>query len=320
MQPDNSYTPNTLWGTNLSGDLNNIENENGSISKSSNNNNDNNNTNNNNGKGLKTPPRSMRKRTTADASPIGLLAALCEQRNASQTLPHSLPLSQHQLNSGISSSSSSSSHPSGSMNNNILHKNSSSSSSSSASSSSAPLMVFQSPPYCPSNNNNNNNNNSKNNNDNNNDNGVILNDNDTSDSEDEEDRYYTETKSGNGNGKILNTNLEKKNIYEKKDSESLTQGPTTKKHPFHKVNVNNDNKKENGEKNENENEIENENDGNIVEDYGIDSPGSSLTPCLSPPSSTFSSILNNPNPGIDHHNVNNQSTTTKSASSPSRGV
>ena len=94
MQPDSNYTVSkSLWGTNLNGDLNHTQNDKeeedrggggggggGSLTLGG------------NGRGcerdrmleLKTPPRSGRKRS-ADASPIGLLAALCEERNISST-------------------------------------------------------------------------------------------------------------------------------------------------------------------------------------------------------------------------------------------
>ena len=100
MQPDNNNysVSKSLWGTNLNTDLNHTKNEN-----------DNENDNNKEGEEgrdrkdglgscndsvirknneldrmfeLKTPPRAGRKRA-ADASPIGLLAALCEERNVS---------------------------------------------------------------------------------------------------------------------------------------------------------------------------------------------------------------------------------------------
>ena len=104
MQPDNSYTPNAVWGTNLSGDLT------GDLSRINRNDTgrsgqgsgigglgvgDGRGSGHGSGQGvghgrgleggMRTPPKSGRKRT-ADASPIGVLAALCEERNASQTL------------------------------------------------------------------------------------------------------------------------------------------------------------------------------------------------------------------------------------------
>ena len=97
MQADSNYNVSkSLWGTNLKGDLNHTPTDKeeeedrggGNLIFGE------------NGRGrerermleLKTPPRSGRKRA-ADASPIGLLAALCEERNISST--HLSSLSPH---------------------------------------------------------------------------------------------------------------------------------------------------------------------------------------------------------------------------------